>query len=108
MYMKKRASVKRNKVTAKGSALSGAIRDLEIEIKRLSKEKSGLKRNLTSVSSAINVDRQMEKELQQKVARLIEREANLNQRRKNLQVKIDRAADKMSKITKIRSEMADI
>lgn len=95
------------KVTQK-SALSGAIKDLETEIRKLGKDKTGLKKTLTGVASAINVDRSKERELQQKIASLIDREAKLNQRKKSLQVKIDSLSDKLGKISKIKSEMSDI
>ena len=39
---------------------------------------------------------------------LIEKEAKLNQKKNNLQTKIDRVSDKLGKISKIKSEMADI
>lgn len=103
--MKKRAK-KRN--VNGHSALSGAIKDLEVEIKKLGREKNELKKNLSNISSAINVDREKEKELQQKIAKLIEKEAKLNQRKKNLQAKIDSVSDKINKISKIKSEMGDI
>ena len=104
--MKKGKKVGHNK--SQKSALSGAIRDLETEIKRLNKEKNDLKRSVSSTSSAIEGDREQEKVLQQKIARLLEREAKLNQKKKNLQGKIDKLSDKVGKISKIRSEMSDV
>ena len=96
------------KVRTKKSALSGAMKDLSSEINKLSKEKAQHKRSLNRTSSAIDVDRRAERELQKKIARLIERESRLNQRKKKIQTKIDRVADKLNKINKIRSEMSDI
>ena len=60
------------------------------------------------VLGSIGGDRKKERELQQRIARLIEKEAKLNQRKKLLQTKIDRVSDKMNKISKIRSEMSDL
>ena len=102
--VKKRASVK----APKNLALSGAIRDLQSEISSLGREKSELKNAIQRASSGIDLDREQEKSLQQKIARLIEKEAKLNHKKKNLQTKIDRVSDKMNKISKIRSEMSDI
>ncbi len=102
--MKKRVSNKKDK----GSALTGAIKDLEAEIKKLGKEKSSLKQELNEVSSAIEVDHDREKELQRKMAQLIEKEAKLNDKRKHLQMNIDDVSDKITKISKIKSEMSDI
>ena len=102
--MKKRV----NKNVSKKSALSGAIKDLEIEISELGKEKREIQQSLNKISSAINVDHQLEKEMQEKIARLAEKEARLNQKKKNLQTDIDSVSDKLNKIAKIKCEMADI
>lgn len=104
--MKKRAVKKA--VNPKKSALSDAIKDLESEMSTLFREKSDLKKNLDSVTSSINVDRNKEKELQEKIAALLEKEAKLSQKKKNLQGSLDKVADKLNKISKIKSEMADI
>lgn len=104
----KKGTKRTKEKTVKKSALSSAIRDLETEIRNLSRGKTDLKKSLKSVSSAIDFDREKEKNLQQKIARLIEKEANLNQKKKNLQTKFDKLCDKMSKISRIKSEMADI
>ncbi len=105
---KRRGAKKSSSMRPAKSPLSGAMRDLELEIGKLSREKSELKSQIQSTGSAIDVDREKEKELQNKIAALIEKEAQLNQRKKNLQTKIDRVADKMNKVSKIKSEMADI
>lgn len=105
MCMKKRA---KSKGKEENSALAGAIRELETEIKKLGREKSNMKQALDEASSAIEGDHQKEKELQEKIARLIEKEAQLNQKKKNLEVKIDKVSDKLTKISKIKSEMSDI
>ena len=102
--VKKSASKKSNG----NSALGAAIKDLQSEINSLTKERSSLKRSLDDTSSAINVDRDMEKKLQQRIALLLEKETNLNHKKKLLQTKIDSVSDKMGKISKIRSEMSDI
>lgn len=104
--MKKRADKGKNE--AKVSALSGAIKDLEVEIKKLGRERGALKQSLGETGSAIEVDREKEKQLQEKIAKLIEREAGLNQKRKIIQSKVDKVSDKLNKITKIKSEMSDI
>ncbi len=92
----------------KKSALSGAIKDIESEIKNLSMEKRALKSSLDKVSSAMEIDHELEKQLQKKIAGLIEKEAKLNQKKKKLQTDIERVSDKVNKIAKIRSEISDI
>lgn len=108
MYMKKRVVKGKGKDKVSSSALSGAINDLSLEIRSLSKEKSNLKNILGEVLSNIDVDHGKEKELQEKIAKLIEKEASLNQKKKDLQTKIEKVSDKMNKITKIKSEMSDV
>ena len=88
--------------------LSSAVRDLEIEISKLSNEKDVLRRELKKVSSSMDVDRDVEKELQKKIAGLVEKEVKLNQKKKILEMKIEGVSDKISKITKIKSEMTEI
>lgn len=92
----------------KKSPLSGAIKDLGSEIRSLSKERIVLKANLKSVSSSLDGDHDKERELQKKIARLIEKEASLNKKKKTLQAEVDRVSDKVNKISKIKSEMSDI
>lgn len=102
---------KRGKISSKknvNSPLSGAIKDLQAEIAKLSKEKGALKSELSRTGSAIDSDRDKQKRLQQRIASLIEKEAKLNQQKKTLQTKIDRVADKVNKISKIKSEMSDV
>lgn len=104
--MKKRVS--KNGELGRKSVLSSAIKDLESEIRKLNKDKSNFQKSLSDTSSAIDVDRDRERELQQKIAKLIDKEAKLNQKKKNLETKIEKLSDKIGKISKIKSEMADI
>lgn len=110
--MKKRKAVgskSKSSVRAAGkSPLAGAIKDLEAEVKQLSKERTQLKTDLKKVSSAIDVDHEMESNLQKRLAGLMEKEGRLNKKKKALQGRIDNVSDKVNKISKIRSEMSDI
>ena len=106
--MKKKRVEGKRRSNSSHSALSSAIKDLETELNSLSKEKTTSKRLLDSIISAVNIDRSKERELQQRIARLIEKEADLNEKKKKLQVKIERVSDKISKISKIKSEMSDV
>jgi chromosome segregation ATPase len=101
-------SKSRQERLGKKSALSGAIKDLNLELKNLSRQKSDLKRSLGGANVSIDSDRRKEQQLQQQIARLIEKEARINKRKKGLQTKIDKVSDQMNKISKIRSEMGDI
>ncbi len=108
--MKKRVGLKKEKVDSKNKnyALSGAMRDLQTEIRKLGKEKSQLKEELGNVSQTLDVDRVKERELQEQFASIVEKEARLNERKKNLQTKIDNISNKMVKMSKIKSEMSDV
>lgn len=101
-------SKKRVSTSGKKSSLSSAIRELESEIKNLNREKSDLKRDSRKTAGSLQSSRNQERALQQKIAQIIEKQARLNQRKKNLQVKIDRDADKINKISKIKAEISDI
>lgn len=90
------------------SALSGAIRDLETEISSLGKERDSLKRSIETTSSNISQNRQKELALQKVLANLAEKEARLQEHKKELQSKSDKVSDKLGKISKIKSEMKDL
>lgn len=103
--------MKRTKGASKKSkdpVLGSAIKDLDSEIKELARQKSSMKGDLERVSSAINVDRTVEKQLQERIARLNEKEAQLAGKKKKLQTNLDSIADKMNKVSKIKSEMSDL
>jgi len=95
-------------VVKQKSALSSAIKDLENEIKSLSKERDSLRKSIERTSSNISESRKKELELQRILASLTEKEAKLQGHRKALLTKSDKVSDKLSKMSKIKSEMKDI
>lgn len=106
--IKQKRTVSNKESSLRRSVLSGAIRDLEVEIKNLEKERISLQKTLKNISSVIDVDHEKEKELQKKIGELIGQEATLNHKKKNLEAKIDRISDEINKISKIKSEMSDV
>ena len=107
--MKRRGKKKLTSVgNSSSSILSGAIKDLNNEMASLSREKLTHKKMLNDVSAAIEMNRKKERELQSKIAKLIDREAQLSQKKKKLQSKVDKVSDTMGKISKIKSEMVDV
>ena len=106
--VKRKKGVERSSVKRTKPSLSGVILDLQLEIKNLSKERSGMKKSLMDVTSSIEVDHDLENELRQKIANLVEKEAKLLKKKKKLEVDFDSASDKLNKISKISSEMKDI
>jgi len=105
--MKKRVKARAKAKTVK-SPLSSALKDLEFEMRKLNSEKSDFKDALSRVSSSLNANHNLERDLQKKIARIIEKEAKLNRKRKALTSRIDKISDQLSKISKIKSEMSDI
>lgn len=95
-------------VVKKKSALSGAIRDLETEISSLGKERDSLKKSIEKASSNISENRQKELALQKVLANLAEKEAKLQEHKKELIGKSDKVSDKLGKMSKIKSEMKDL
>ena len=90
------------------SVLSGAIKDLEAEVSSLVKEMDFLKKSIEKTSSNISQNRQNELALQKVLANLAEKEAKLQEHKKELLSKSDKVSDKLSRISKIKSEMEDL
>ncbi len=90
------------------SALSGVIKDLEVQITTLNKEKLSLKKSIEKTTSNISEGRQKELALQKLLANLAEKEAKLAEHKKALLSASDKIADKLGKMSKIKSEMKDI
>ena len=100
MVTKKRSSTR--------PALSAAVQDLSTELHRLRSEKSMVKRSISKTTATITADREQEKRLQAKITTLAQQEVILGQKKKQLQIKSDQISEKASKVSKIKSEMADI
>ena len=90
------------------SLLATAIKDLEVQMGALKRDKTQFQGELKKTSSAIDVDRDLEKSLQERIARLLAKEARLNEKKKKLVTQIDQVSDKLNKVSKIKSEMSDI
>ena len=101
-------SKKRGDLPSSSFLLSTALKDLEIQIKALKRDRDKLRNDLKRVSSAIDVDRGLEKELEQKIASLVEKEARLSEKRKKITTDIDFVSERLGKVSKIKSEMADV
>ncbi len=95
-------------VVKKNSALSGAIKDLESEISSLTKERDSLKKSIEKASISISESRKKELAMQKLLANLAEKEARLQEHKKELRGKSDKVSDKLGKMSKIKSEMKDL
>ncbi len=105
---KKTSTSKLTVHAAKESTLINAIRDLENEIKRLSKQKSTLYSSIQNISGSMKNARKLEQDYQEKIARLVEEEAKLHAKKENLRTQLEKVSDKLGKISKIKSEMSDV
>ena len=74
MKKKKRGSIKSG---GKKSLLKEAIIDIDAELKRLNSEKTSLKTQISKLDKNVESAQVSEKELQGKIARLLEKEASL-------------------------------
>ncbi|MEK6858336.1 MAG: hypothetical protein AABX53_00285 [Nanoarchaeota archaeon] len=99
---------KKGVLPSSSSLLATAFKDLEVQIKALKRDKNRLQDELKQVSMAIDVDRELERELEQKIASLMEKEAKLGEKKKKLSTDIDRVSERLGKVSKIKSEMADV
>ena len=118
----KKRSVSRKRISAKksskkkiavkesesGFALTEALKDLEKEIRNLNRDRVELKKEGQEASANIEMSKAQERAMHQKIAGMVEHQARLNQKRKSLQMRIERDAHKISKIVKIKSEISDI
>ncbi len=95
-------------VVKKKLALSGALKDIESEMSSLSRQKASLKKSVESTTLSISEERKKEIFLQQQLAKIAQHETELAQKKKTMQARSDKIADKMSKMSKIKSEMQDL
>jgi len=100
--------MEKSKEVAKRSLLKEAISDIDQELKRLGKEKDSIKGQISGIDKSVENAQASEKAFQEKIAKLLEKEARLTEKKKSNQVMMDRLADKLGKIEKIKSEMADV
>ena len=102
--MKKKAA----ESASKKGLLKEAIEDINREINNINKEKKQLNDQIKDADKNLENYRQFEKELQQRIAKLLEREAFLKDKKKRVAVDEDRLSDRLSKVRKIRSELDDV
>ena len=106
---------KTNKKTKKISDAKGnnwilkeALSDINKEISSLNKIKKELNTQIRSLDINMDNSRQIEKKLQEKIARLIEKEASLKEKSKKILQKQDKLADRLSKVQKIKFDLGEI
>lgn len=105
---KKKVSEAKKTPVVEKSLLASAIKDLESGIKMTAAERNRIDKIMRELSLEVEEDRETQKKLERRIAALLEREARLNKRKKDLQTKMDKISDKIDKMSKIRSEMSDL
>ena len=114
--MKKAKHAKKGKVSKKifkkiardKSMIREALTDLSKEISNINKQKRKLNDQMKSGDKTLDTYREFEKQLQQRIAKLMEREAFLREKRKKISLKEEILTDKLSKVEKIKSELNQI
>ncbi|MFH1325239.1 MAG: hypothetical protein ABIH49_00515 [archaeon] len=108
--MKKKSVKKRVAKTKKGKKgmIREALLDLNREIANINKEKKRLGDQIKNSDKSLRNFMAFEKELQKRIAALLEREAALKEKKKNIGMREERLSDKLSKVQKIKSELDDI
>jgi len=97
-----------SKELSKKSGFENVIDDLNMAIQKLNQEKVKARKELNKVDDTIKYDHNTERELQLRIAKIVEEEAKLSQKRKKIEAKIDQVSTKLRKIAKVKSEMEEI
>ena len=107
---KKRMKVKKkNKsVSEKKGMIKEAISDIDREIVNINKQKTRLNQQIKSSDKTLMDYRQFEENLQKRIAKLIQREASLRDKKKGVIAKEEKLSERLSKVKKIKSELDDV
>ena len=108
-HSKTKSSKKISKKIARDKGMiREALTDLSKEISNINKQKRKLNDQTKSGDKTLETYREFEKQLQQKIAKLTEREAFLRDKRKKISLKEEILTEKLSKVEKIKSELNEI
>lgn len=111
MVKKKRktgVSRKKLKTSSRKVVLTEALSDISRELSLLNKEKSKLIGRIQTVESKILSTQNKEKDLRDKITRLISEESDLANKKANSESQIERVKEKISKIKKIKEELGEV
>ena len=90
------------------SMIKEALADINKEILNINREKRNLNKQIKGVDTDLGTSRKFERDLQQKIAKLLEKEAFLKEKKKGISQKEENLGDKLSKIEKIKFELNDL
>lgn len=85
-----------------------ALADLSNEISRINSEKRRLNDQIVNADKNLKNSMEIERKLQQRIAQLAESEALLKQKKREISLKEEALADKLSRIRKIKVELDEI
>jgi prefoldin subunit 5 len=92
----------------KKNDLREAIEDVDKEIAGINKERKKLNEEGGKTDKSLEDYRQFERRLQQKIAKLLEREAALKEKRKGISVEEEKLSERLSKIRRVKTELDEI
>jgi len=93
------------RINSKKGIIKEALGDLNREISNISKEKNKLKAQIKNADKNLQGFIGSEKELQYKIAQLIEKEASLKEERREMALREDVLSEKLSKIRRVKAEL---
>lgn len=85
-----------------------AVDDLQKELEELSHEKEELETNLKSAGEDMELTRQEELKLRNKIDFLVKKESELSSKKIGLQDKLNTLKSKMAKVSKIKDDLKEI
>ncbi len=92
----------------KKNLVKEAEADIDKEINSINSEKKSLNEEIKNTDKTLEDYRQYEKQLQQRIAKLLEREAVFKEKRKNDSAKDEQLSEKLSKIKRIKAELDEV
>jgi len=106
--MVKKKVVKNAPVKVQKSMIKEALLDINQEISNIIKDRKNLEKQISSSSLSIDKAREAQKQLQEKIAKLLSKEAALKEKNSRLAGKESQLGDRLAKIEKIKSELGGI
>ncbi|MFA4952832.1 MAG: hypothetical protein WC584_01265 [Candidatus Pacearchaeota archaeon] len=91
-----------------GGMLREALVDINREILELNRQKKAIGFEIRNIDKSLSNSRETEKSLQQKIAKLIEREASFKSIKEQIVQKQEKLTDKLSKVQKIKFELGEV
>ena len=107
----KKSTIKKKKETnteKKKNILGDAIADINREIANIAVQKKKLNEQIGNADKGLELSRAAERKLQQKIARLLEQEASLREKKKEISMEEEKLSEKMSKIQKVKFELTEL